>query len=54
VILDDVLLVFDTERKAGAVRALRRASEKMQVLMFTCDDQTAEMCRAEGIDVKSM
>lgn len=54
IILDDVLLVFDTERKAGAVRALRRASERMQVLMFTCDDQTAEMCRAEGVDVQSM
>jgi len=54
VILDDVLLVFDTERKAGAVRALKKASERMQILMFTCDDQTAEMCRAEGIDVRSM
>jgi len=54
VILDDVLLVFDTERKAGAVRALKKASERMQILMFTCDDQTAGMCRAEGIDVQSM
>lgn len=54
VILDDVLLVFDTERKMGAVRALKKASERMQVLMFTCDDQTAEMCRSEGIDVQNM
>jgi len=54
VILDDVLLVFDTERKSGAVRALLKASERMQILMFTCDDQTAEMCRAQGIDVQSM
>ncbi len=37
VILDDVLLPFDSERKAGACRALMELSGEMQVLLFTCD-----------------
>ncbi len=47
-ILDDVLLPFDSERKAGAVKALSEASCGMQVLLFTCDAETAEL--AEGTD----
>ncbi len=43
VILDDVLLPFDSERKAGAIRALAEASYEMQVLLFTCDAETAEL-----------
>ncbi len=53
-ILDDVLLTFDTERKAGAVRALKKASEGMQILMFTCDDQTAMFCRDAGVEVRKL
>lgn len=43
VILDDVLLPFDSERKAGAIRALAEASYEMQILLFTCDAETAEL-----------
>jgi hypothetical protein len=45
VILDDVLLPFDTERKCGAIRALEEISREMQVIIFTCDDAVASMCR---------
>ena len=48
VILDDVLLPFDSERKAGACRALAELSSEMQVLMFTCDAETARIC--SGLD----
>ncbi len=47
-ILDDVLLPFDSERKQGACRALVEVGSEMQVLMFTCDAETAEIC--SGLD----
>lgn len=40
VILDDVLLPFDSARKEGAIRALAGISADMQVIMFTCDAET--------------
>ncbi len=55
VILDDVLLPFDSERKAGACRALRDVSEEMQVILFTCDKETKDICEGiDGITVQSM
>lgn len=52
VILDDVLLPFDSARKEGAVRALAQISEEMQVLMFTCDAETREIALSlEGVTV---
>lgn len=51
VVLDDVLLPFDSERKAGAVRALKGISEEMQVILFTCDSETRDMSLSEGIRV---
>lgn len=55
VILDDVLLPFDSERKAGACRALAEVSSEMQVLMFTCDSETASICRGiPGVEVVDM
>ena len=47
-ILDDVLLPFDSERKEGACRALLEVSGEMQVLMFTCDRETAGICSEIG------
>jgi uncharacterized protein YhaN len=44
VILDDVLLPFDRERKNGACMALSALSQEMQVLLFTCDDDVMGMC----------
>ena len=55
VILDDVLLPFDSERKAGACRALAELSSEMQVLMFTCDAETVRICSGlEGVSVVPM
>lgn len=41
VLLDDVLLPFDSERMDGACRALAQVSREMQILLFTCDDRIA-------------
>jgi uncharacterized protein YhaN len=35
VVLDDVLMAFDDERTAAALRALQELSHKTQVLIFT-------------------
>lgn len=54
-ILDDVLLTFDTSRKEGAVRALAEVASEMQILMFTCDDQTRDIARdVEGVEIIEM
>ncbi len=45
IILDDVLLPFDDERKKGAVKALSMLSEEMQVLLFTCDSDIVDACK---------
>lgn len=42
-ILDDVLLSFDSERKAGAFDALKEISDEMQVILFTCDDSVRDL-----------
>ena len=47
-ILDDVLLPFDSVRKEGACSALSQVSGEMQILLFTCDDSVKRIC--EGID----
>lgn len=54
VILDDVLLPFDSERKAGACRALKELSEEMQVLLFTCDRETRDICESLGVSIVQM
>ncbi|MDO5852943.1 MAG: AAA family ATPase [Thermoplasmata archaeon] len=48
VMLDDVLLPFDSSRKAGAVRALASVAGEMQVIVFTCDDAVRDI--ASGTD----
>ena len=55
VILDDVLLPFDSERKAGALRALADVSGEMQVLLFTCDSETRSLSESmDGVNVITM
>ena len=46
VILDDVLLPFDKDRKKGACEALSSLSDEMQVLLFSCDDDVEELCKS--------
>jgi uncharacterized protein YhaN len=48
VLLDDVLLTFDSERKRGACRALLDLSKDMQIFLFTCDQETVWMMKQEG------
>ena len=54
VILDDVLLPFDSERKEGACKAISSLSNEMQVIMFTCDDDVAEIAEKLGVRVTQM
>lgn len=49
VILDDVLLPFDSERKEGAIRALAGIADEMQVLLFTCDEETRRLSEEAGV-----
>ena len=52
VVLDDVLLPFDSERKRGACTALAELSSEMQVVMFTCDAETRDICSTiDGVSV---
>jgi len=54
VILDDVLLTSDGIRKAGAVKALARFSDEIQVIYFTCDTETKNLMAAQGSKVITM
>jgi len=45
IILDDVLLPFDKERKIGACEALESLADEMQLLLFTCDDDIMEAAK---------
>lgn len=53
-ILDDVLLPFDSERKGGAVRALKEISGEMQILLFTCDDEARRLAEEAGVRTVAM
>lgn len=48
IMLDDVLLMFDSDRKRGACKALLKMSEDMQILFFTCDRETKDIMLDEG------
>ncbi|AMH94858.1 transmembrane protein [methanogenic archaeon ISO4-H5] len=51
VILDDILLTSDTERKRAACKALAELSRDIQVIYFTCDRETRDFLEAEGASV---
>lgn len=51
VILDDVLLTSDSERKKGACESLSLLSKDIQVLYFTCDRETRDLLENEGAKV---
>ncbi|MBP6021174.1 MAG: AAA family ATPase [Candidatus Methanomethylophilaceae archaeon] len=48
VILDDVLQMFDSDRKRAACKALGELSKDMQILLFTCDAETFALALEEG------
>ncbi len=47
-IIDDILVRFDSRRKQGACRALMEFAEDQQVIMFTCDSSLVSMFKLEG------
>lgn len=42
VLADDILVNFDSDRRAGAAEALARLARKRQVIVFTCHRETVE------------
>jgi uncharacterized protein YhaN len=55
-VLDDVLVNFDTGRVKAAAALLRDFAKehKHQVLMFTCHEHIMRICRAAKIDVRTL
>jgi uncharacterized protein YhaN len=43
VLMDDVVVNFDTERRAGAAAAIAELARERQVIFFTCHETTAEV-----------
>jgi Uncharacterized conserved protein len=50
ILLDDVLLTFDSKRKKGGCKALIDASKDAQIILFTCDKETKELMIEEGCE----
>lgn len=46
VLADDILVNFDSRRRAGAARALVELSRTRQVVLFTCHEEVVEALRA--------
>jgi uncharacterized protein YhaN len=54
-ILDDVLVNFDSDRAAAAVRVLRKFGERgHQLLVFTCHEHIARMFKLKDVDVRRL
>ena len=46
ILADDILVNFDSERRAGAARALAELARMRQVLLFTCHEEVVKALRA--------
>ncbi len=53
-ILDDVLVRFDPERRRGAAKAIAELAAEQQVLLFTCDTAVDEEFRNLGVDANHL
>ncbi|MCC7085467.1 MAG: AAA family ATPase [Pirellulales bacterium] len=54
-ILDDVLVNFDSDRAAAAVRVLRKFADRGHpLLIFTCHEHIARMFKRKGVDVRRL
>ena len=42
ILADDILVNFDTRRRAGAARALAQLAQHRQVILFTCHEEVVE------------
>jgi uncharacterized protein YhaN len=47
ILMDDVVVNFDPQRRAGAVAAVRELAQMRQVLFFTCHPETAELLNGQ-------
>ena len=45
ILADDILVNFDTSRRAGAARALDELARMRQVILFTCHEEVVEALR---------
>ena len=55
VILDDALANFDDSRCAAALRYLKAAAQKRQILLFTCHSREAEFfARDEEVSIQRL
>ncbi|MDO9107819.1 MAG: AAA family ATPase [Coriobacteriia bacterium] len=50
VLMDDVLVNFDPERKRGAAKAIRHLAAHRQVVLFTCHPETARLMQEVAPD----
>ena len=48
IVLDDALANFDDDRCAAALRYLKKAAEKRQILLFTCHSREANFFAGDG------
>ncbi len=51
VLMDDVLVNFDPERRRGSAEAIARLADRRQVVLFTCHPETAELFASVRPDV---
>lgn len=45
ILADDILVNFDTERRIGAIHAIRELAEKRQVILFTCHEEVVTLIK---------
>ena len=53
-ICDDPLIHFDDERTTAAIALIKTVSEHHQVILFTCEESTRELARAQGAHIIEM
>ena len=52
ILADDILVNFDSERRAGAARALAQLASTRQVILFTCHEEVVEAMSAADADAR--
>ncbi len=51
-IVDDILVNFDSQRAKTTIRLLNEISKENQIIMFTCHPHTLDLCKSEIKDFK--
>ena len=50
-ICDDPFIHFDDDRTAASIKMFKSIAEQHQVILFTCEESTLDMARAQGAHV---